>query len=416
VTEKSEGLAKRSLRKELAATPAAEARNGAAADRAVEVALEWLGGVPDDVRACDTRTADAVSQAFRRAGRRLTAEKEFSSACDVAATDPSHILGSICDAARQAYTSGRSGPVTAGPLALQILSRLRHAFVEEIDDLRASLKPGELPRALRAFDHVREAMERDETERFVAALKSGDALDLVVEIAHDMRSPLTAIVMLIDMLRRAHAEAAVSVEARQLGLVYSAAFGLSALVNDVIALARGGDRLIDREPVPFSTSALMHSIADMLRPIAMERGLALQVITPPVDGRIGQPIALSRILLNLASNALNYTQEGEVSISAVDLCPTHVRFEVADTGPGIPDDVMPVLFEPFGKRSPTTRTRRFSRTGLGLSICRKLLRDMNSDLRLETVPDKGTRFFFELTLPVADRRDVPRVGADAAIL
>jgi signal transduction histidine kinase len=371
-------------------------------ERAVDVAgIGWLPAGADDTRPWDTRIPGPVSAAFRVAASRVQAEKTFSVVCDGSAADAAQLLGSICVAARRAYVSGRAGPVNGGPVAAQMLDRLRETFIEELDDVRFSLKPGELARALHALDMVRKEIEGDESQRFLADLRSGNALDLLVEIAHDMRSPLTAILMLSQMARRAQPQPGDGVQARQLSLVYSAAFGLNALVNDVIALARDGDRLIDPDPVPFSMSGLMNSVAGIIRPIAEERKLALVVETPNTGWRIGQPIALSRILLNLASNALKYTQTGEVALSAVDVCETHVRFEVRDTGPGIPPEVMPALFEPFVRRSPTVGTRRFSRTGLGLAICRKLLRDMGSELRVETAPGKGTRFFFELTLPVA---------------
>jgi two-component system, sensor histidine kinase and response regulator len=70
-----------------------------------------------------------------------------------------------------------------------------------------------------------------------------------------------------------------------------------------------------------------------------------------------------------------------------------------------------VLFEPFGKRTSSTRPRRFSRTGLGLAICRKLVRDMGSELRVESDPACGTRFFFDLTLPTAEDCDVSSSSA-----
>jgi signal transduction histidine kinase len=372
------------------------------ADRAVDLGSigRFAGGV-EDARPWETRIPGPVSAALRVAVSRVKAERQFSFASDVSAADASQMLGSICIAVRRAYVTGRAGPVSSEPFATQMLDRLRETFIEELDDVRVALKSGELSLALRAFDLVRKEMEADESQRFVAALKSGDALDLLVEIAHDMRSPLTAILMLTQMVLRAQGQSADAVQARQMGLVYSAAFGLNALVNDVIALARDGDRLIDPDPVPFSMSGLMNSVAGIIRPIAEERRLALVVETPSTGWRVGQPIALSRVLLNLASNALKYTQTGEVALRAVDLCPTHVRFEVTDTGPGIPPEVMPALFEPFVTRSATTRSRRFSRTGLGLAICRKLLRDMGGELRVETAQGKGTRFFFELTLPVA---------------
>jgi signal transduction histidine kinase len=416
-TPVTEGVAEHIVTKAAAMQTPADVRGTAAAERVVELsALDWLTAAADDAPSCDPRIPEPVSVAFRRAAKRVRAEAEFRPACDVAAADASDALETICGAARQAFLRGRCGPIRSGSVALRVLERLRQTFIEELDRLRTSLKPGELCEALRALDLVREEMDRDETERFVAALRSGDALDLVVEIAHDMRSPLTAILMLTEMARRTRARTADDVSARQLALVYSAAFGLNALVNDVIALARGGDRLVDRERVPFSMSALMNSVADILRPIAEERKLMLRAATPTVDGRVGQPVALSRVLLNLASNALKFTETGEVAIRAVDLGPTKVRFEVTDTGPGIPPEMVHDLFEPFGRRSPGGSGRRFSRTGLGLAICRKLLRDMGSELRVESAPDRGARFYFELTLPPADGRDVQCAASSALIL
>jgi signal transduction histidine kinase len=346
----------------------------------------------------------------------VQAGSEFNPTSDLTAADAAQTLGSMCIAVRRAYVTGRAGSVSTEPLAALILDQLREAFIEELDDARYALKPGQLSWALHAFDLVRKEMEGDESQRFLTQLRSSNALDLLVEIAHDMRSPLTAILMLSQMARRAHLQAPDTVQARQLGLVYSAAFGLNALVNDVIALARDGDRLIDPRPVPFSMSGLMNSVAGIIRPIAEERKLALVVDAPTSGWRVGQPIALSRVLLNLASNALKYTQTGEVVISAVALRPDDVRFEVRDTGPGIPPDVMPALFEPFVRRSPTARSRRFSRTGLGLAISRKLLRDLDSELQVETAAGQGTRFFFDLTLPVAPDCELRHDDSPASIL
>jgi signal transduction histidine kinase len=412
----TERLAK-SAPRERAARKLPDDLRAAVVERTVDIGgLGWLAGGTDDARASDARISGPVSIAFRAAASRVQAEKDFSPASDVSTADAAQTLGSICIAVRRAYVNGRAGPVSSGPLATQMLDRLRDAFIEELDDVRVALRAGELSLALHAFDLVRKEMEGDESQRFAAALRSGNALDLLVEIAHDMRSPLTAILMLTQMVRRALTQAADGIQARQISLVYSAAFGLNALVNDVIALARDGDRLIDPDPVPFSMSGLMNSVAGIIRPIAEERKLALVVDTQTIGWRVGQPIALSRVLLNLASNALKYTQAGEVAISAVDVCPTHVRFDIRDTGPGIPPDVMPALFEPFVRRSPTTGSRRFSRTGLGLAICRKLLRDMGSELRVETAPGKGTRFFFELALPVAPDCELRREESVASML
>jgi signal transduction histidine kinase len=388
-------------------------RSGGTTERAVELgAVRRRAGGTDDGPASDLRMAGPVSVAFRRAVARVKVEISVPPPAAVISADPAHALSCICEAVRRAFARGSCGPIGCGPLAVEVLERLRHAFVEEIDVVRESLQDGELCRALHALDVVREEIDRDETHRFLTALKSDDALDLVVEIAHDMRSPLTAILLLTEAVRRSRASAGDQVHARQLGLVYTAAFGLNALANDVIALARGGDRLLERAQGAFSMSDLMQSTADILRPIAEERRLTLQVTTPPIDWRIGQPIALGRVLLNLTANALKYTTAGQVSMSAVDLSSTHVRFEITDTGPGIPADVMPQLFEPFGKRAPTSGGRRFSRTGLGLAICRKLLRGMGSRLWVESAAGEGTRFYFELALAVGAESDIPTLASE----
>ena len=391
--------------------PPADVRADSGAERSVDVSsFNWRQSTADGIPS-EMRIPAAVSSAFRRAKRRVMADRGASPASDITAPDFAIALTATSDAIQQAFTQGRCGPISSGPVALGVLQRLRQTFTEELDSVRVLLKPGELAAALRAFEVVRDAMERDETARFVHALGSPDALDLVVEIAHDMRSPLTAILMLTGMIRRSADQVACDVPQQQLGLVYNAAFGLNALVNDVIALARGGDRLIDRDCVPFSITALVESVADIVRPIAEERKLALQIEIPTVSARLGQPIALSRVLLNLVSNALKFTESGEVAIRVTDESPESVRFEVADTGPGIAAEMVNCLFEPFGKRPAGLRGRRFSKTGLGLSICRKLVRDMGSELRVESVPGSGTRFYFDLALPVADECGVPRVGS-----
>jgi signal transduction histidine kinase len=393
--------------------PPVDVLGNSGAERAVDLrGLNWFNRSADDAPARDLRISSPVSVALRRAVARVRSEKDFSSASDIVSTEAVRVLDDVTEAVRYAIAHGRSCPISASPIALTAVNRLRQAFIEEIDRLRTSLRSGQLPEAMRAFDLVREEMDRDETTRFVAALCSNDALDLVVEIAHDMRSPLTAILMLTGMIRRNNGAPLVGIPSQQLALVYNAAFGLNALINDVIALARGGDRLLDRECVPFSIHALIDSVADIVRPIAEERKLALTMPAPSTDARLGQPVALSRVLLNLVSNALKFTETGGVAIGASKLSPTVVRFEVTDSGPGIAPETLSTVFEPFG-RSTNGRGRRFSKTGLGLGICRKLVRDMGGELRVDSVLGKGTRFYFDLTLPLADEAGLPRraIGA-----
>jgi signal transduction histidine kinase len=229
-------------------------------------------------------------------------------------------------------------------------------------------------------------------------LSGPDGLELVSEVAHDLRSPLTSILTLAETLRSGHSGAVNEIQRRQLGLIYSAALALSATASDVIELARGGDRLAQNEPTPFSLRDILESVRDIVRPMAEEKGLELHVKSETTDRRLGYPLALSRVLLNLTSNALKFTDAGFVEIAAVDTGRTELELSVRDSGRGINPDAMTTLYEPFRRED---RGYVFSGTGLGLAICRRLVEAMGSELEFETRPGWGTRFSFRLELPPA---------------
>jgi signal transduction histidine kinase len=196
------------------------------------------------------------------------------------------------------------------------------------------------------------------------------------------------------------------IQERQLGLIYSAAFGLSSMASDVIELARGGDRLVDLDPIPFSVADILESVRDIVQPIAEEKALEVRIVSPPTDFRVGHPVALSRVLLNLTTNALKFTNEGYVEVTAREVSPAETEFSVRDTGRGIPPQSMATLFEPFRRRQKQGEYA-FSGSGLGLSICRKLVEAMGSRLEVETEAGVGTCFHFVLRLPPAQWPTAP---------
>jgi signal transduction histidine kinase len=254
----------------------------------------------------------------------------------------------------------------------------------------------ELITVFAAFEEVIRRSESTATGRFVARLAGAESVNAVVEIAHDMRSPMSSILFLVDTIRRGQSGRVSPIQERQLGLVYGAALGLSSLVSDLIDAVRG-ERLVDGRPEPFSMTEVILNVCAIVQPIGEEKGLPLHVTYPQVDGRIGYPSALNRILLNLTTNALRYTDAGSVSIGCIELNESCVEFWVKDTGHGIPDGVLAMLFDGF---RPGSVGIRFSSAGLGLAICRTLLEAMGSSLKVETSPEKGTRFSFRLDLPV----------------
>jgi signal transduction histidine kinase len=285
-------------------------------------------------------------------------------------------------------------------LARRLLDMLRRAFVRGCRSRGVLNDQPQLLSYLAAFEEIGLLLEPPWDQRFTDRLSGPDGLELVVEVAHDLRSPLTSILFLAETLQRGRSGPVSPLQQRQLGLIYSAAFGLSSVASDVIELARGGDRLVDLEPLPFSIADILESVRDIVQPIAEEKGLTVRVAPPRQNARIGHPVALSRILLNLTTNALKFTDEGYVEVGATELGPRAVEISVRDTGRGIPPASMAMLFEPFRRRQKD-RDYAFSGSGLGLSICRKLVEAMRGELKVETGPG-GTRFFFTLDLPPVD--------------
>jgi signal transduction histidine kinase len=248
---------------------------------------------------------------------------------------------------------------------------------------------------------LRKAIEPN-AEWLGAPLAESGGLDLMVEIAHDLRSPLTSILFLSELLHNGHSGEVNELQRRQLALIYSAALGLSGLVSNSIELASGGERLADTDPSPFWITQTLEAVQDMVRPMAEEKGLTLNLRAQALDHRIGHPMALSRALLNLTCNALKFTEQGFVEIAAVAKHNAYVEFSVRDTGPGIDPQALNRLYQPF-RRSGARAGFTFSGTGLGLGISRKLIAAMGSELQVETGSSWGTRFYFEVELPLAPR-------------
>ncbi len=282
-------------------------------------------------------------------------------------------------------------------LQRRILELLRTATVRKWQTARPSAE--EMLRILSGFEHVQRELDAGSDYGWAKRFAEPSGLDLLIEVAHDLRSPLTSILFLSETLLRSQSGALNDIQARQLGIIYSAAFGLISTASDVIEFAQGGDRLGVTTPEPFSVNAVMEPVRDIVQPMAEEKGILVRLLPPEPDQRVGYPIPLSRVLLNLTTNALKFTDHGFVEIVARATGRNKVEFSVRDTGRGIEPDALKTLFSTFRRRTGSGRGYHFSGTGLGLTICRKLVHAMGSELQLETRAGWGTRFFFEVEIP-----------------
>jgi len=282
----------------------------------------------------------------------------------------------------------------AGPtLHLRLIDGLLDAVVEEevATDAQAALE------VLRALRSVRWALGGKGSEDLETRMSQPDAFELLVEVAHDLRSPLTSILFLSEALRAGHSGTVNETQRSQLGLIYSAALGLASVSQDIVDLARDGRGLIEGDREPYALAEVFQGVEDLLRPMAEEKHIELRVTVEEYERSYGYPIALGRVLLNLASNALKFTDQGHVELG-VRRRSRQLEFFVLDTGRGISPDRQDDLFQPFKKRADR-QGQFFSGSGVGLSIARRLVRGMGSELEWETTPDVGTRFWFVLDEP-----------------
>ncbi len=341
-----------------------------------------------------------LGEALQAAGREVMEDRDGALLVDSGSPEElQRLTAGIQEAVGAVLNGGVLPTLPSTHLSRRILQALRTRFLAHFAELSPCPDSTALVTTLQAIEVVAASLETDWRRRFSDRLSGPDGLELVVEVAHDLRSPLTSILFLAETLRRGRSGPLTPVQERQLGLIYAAAFGLTSVASDVIELARGGDRQLELDPLPFSVADILESVRDIVQPIAEEKGLEVRLDTDEHGLRMGHPVALSRVLLNLTTNALKFTDEGQVHVEALVRSPTEIEFSVRDTGRGIPPSSMAMLFEPFRRRQ-RDREYAFSGSGLGLSICRKLVEAMLSELRVETGAGQGTRFSFVLTLPL----------------
>jgi len=291
---------------------------------------------------------------------------------------------------------------SVGPAAHQLFVLLRRLFLEELAVDAGEVDTADVVRVLGAIERLQSELERNGAQQFASRLSGPDAMQLLIEVVHDMRSPLNAILLLAEQIRSGRSGPLVDIQARQMDLVHSAAFGLTTLADDVVELAHGGNRLVDERPMPFSLSSVLKVVCDLVQPLATEKRVELNATGPEADVRVGHRVAVGRVLLNLTTNAVKFTEQGSVTIACEPRTRTKLEFSVTDTGRGIPPDALKTLFDPFRQRANRSEYA-FSSSGLGLSICQQLVQAMGSDLKVETELKKGTRFSFVLDLPISPR-------------
>ena len=266
-------------------------------------------------------------------------------------------------------------------------------------------REGRVDGVLVIVDDVTERVAREEEMRQAlqrAEVASQAKSDFLASMSHELRTPLSAIVGYMDLMTAEIIGPIEPLQKNYLGRVKAAAVHLISIIEEILTFSRVAAGRESVHPETLDVCALVRDVELLFEPQSQHKRLALRVETP------GEPVMLwtdatklRQILINLLGNAMKFTVEGSVSL-VVSLEEERVHFAVEDSGPGIPDEDLERIFQPFTQLDQSLR-REQGGTGLGLPVSRKLAELLGGELAVESVHGRGTTF--RLWLP---RHEGPR--------
>lgn len=229
--------------------------------------------------------------------------------------------------------------------------------------------------------------------------------EFLANMSHELRTPLNSTLILSKILKDNEGGRLSAKEVDYAATIHSAGQDLLALINDILDLSRVEAGALEVSPEPVELASVVDALRRTFEPIAAEKALALRFVIQPdaPASMITDPLRLQQILRNLVSNALKFTERGEVALRVSAGGEGRVAFEVKDTGPGIAPSHHQLVFEAFRQADGTTQ-RKHGGTGLGLTISRELAHRLGGHIELTSELGQGSTF--RLVVPL--ELEVPR--------
>jgi two-component system sensor histidine kinase/response regulator len=300
---------------------------------------------------------------------------------------------------------------------LEILEQKAERLPQTEEELQRSNH--ELLRAKNALEAQLAQLTR-KLERLEAARRSAEAANqakgqFLAIMSHELRTPLNGVLGMIQLLMNTSLDAQ---QRRYAHAAYSSAEMLLQLIKDHLDFSKMEAGKLELETIDFDFRPAVESVAELVAVQARRKGLELVCsIQPEIPRRLrGDPNRLQQVLANLVSNAVKFTEQGEVVLrAALEEESTHnltVRFTVADTGIGIAPEEMARLFQPFSQVGPST-TRRYGGAGLGLAISKHLCALMGGQIGVESTLGQGSTFWCTVVLEKSphEENELPPLAA-----